>query len=93
MIEGGMGGPWDADARKSEEVFIFGGNHDQELLGQILGRSTSAPPRPSDPNMDIGGPGYDNGVKSVSGRPSVTGITFYDAHSFFLNYHLSEVPV
>ena len=64
MIAGGMRSPWDSDTRKSEEDDMFGVRHDQELLGQILERSTSAPLLPSD---TVGGSGYDDGKDSVSG--------------------------
>lgn len=69
MITGGMRSPWDVDTRKSEEDEMFGVRHDQELLGQILERSTSAPLPPSD---FVGGSEYDDEEVSVSGPSKST---------------------
>jgi hypothetical protein len=85
-----MRSPWDADTHNSEEDPMSGVNRDQELLGQILGRSTSAPPLPSDTSMDVGGLGYDDGVGSVRGRLTMT----IDLH--YILYHsqfLSELSL
>lgn len=72
MIAGDMRSPWDADNRKSDEDKMFGVRHDQELLGQILERSSSAPLLPSD---FVGGSGYDDEEENVSG-PSTSTLNF-----------------
>ena len=62
----GMRSPWDDDARKPEENELYKETQNNELLGQILGRSTSAPPLPSETNADIGGLRYEENAESVS---------------------------
>lgn len=49
--------PWEEDDRRLEENDLFRDSGGNELLGQILERSTSAPPLPSETkNFDFGGP-------------------------------------
>jgi len=66
MLAGGMRSPWDADTRKPEDHDLFRDRRSNELLGQILERSTSAPPLASDSNTGAGGTRYNEDAESVS---------------------------
>lgn len=71
MLSGMRRSPWDDDTRIPEGNNMYRDDQSNELLGQILERSTSAPPLPSETSADFGGPtrGYSEGnADSVSVR-------------------------
>lgn len=67
MLAGSMKSPWDEDARRPQDHDLFRDKDSNELLGQILERSTSAPPLASERNDDIVGGSYNEAdTESVS---------------------------
>lgn len=66
MLDGGMRSPWEENSRKTERNDMFQGEQGNEFLGQLLQRSTSAPPLPSETNDAIGGQQDEEDTESVS---------------------------
>lgn len=62
----GMRSPWETETRKPEDHDLYRDAQNNELLGQILERSTSAPPLPSETNAELGGMQYNDNGESVS---------------------------
>jgi hypothetical protein len=66
-LDGEMKSPWEENSGNPEDSDLFKGERGNELLGQLLERSTSAPPLPSETNAPIRGPRYIENTESVSG--------------------------
>lgn len=55
MLAEGMRSPWEDETGDQEDHTLYSNrSNSNELLGQILERSTSAPPLPSERNADFG---------------------------------------
>jgi hypothetical protein len=66
MLDGGMRSPWEENSRKTERNDMFQGEQGNKFLGQLLQRSTSAPPLPSETIDAIGGQQDEEDTESVS---------------------------
>ena len=81
MLDGGMRSPWEENSRKTEGDNMFQGDQGNEFLGQLLERSTSAPPLASETNAPIGGHKYEEDAESVSEKHEVYAASFIRKNS------------